>query len=257
VIAVNERLQAALDLPGSSEVPNRVVRAWSRMPPQHLLFVITATRLYNCGHALCPVISSVCKCVSVNWDRDSCKLCFWVTIYLIIAICFISASLRRFFHKGLNQRIFQNSNRMTWTLCPSHQRCTDFILRTFLFCATTSFFVSSGLKEAPRHLTSFGFAQPPSLLFGNLRPGCCAGITGQSLKADTFRNLPRRINRNSISRTSAILSMGGKGDARGGHEGFDFVPRRGEMSDATVTHFEFVAECDLPTERQSRPPFFD
>eukprot|EP00291_Cryptomonas_curvata_P018538 CAMPEP_0172158614 /NCGR_PEP_ID=MMETSP1050-20130122/4474_1 /TAXON_ID=233186 /ORGANISM="Cryptomonas curvata, Strain CCAP979/52" /LENGTH=227 /DNA_ID=CAMNT_0012828033 /DNA_START=481 /DNA_END=1161 /DNA_ORIENTATION=- len=43
--------------------------------------------------------------------------------------------------------------------------------------------------------------------------------------------------------------MGDKSDGSRAHDGFDFVPRRGEMNDATVTHFEFIAECELPTER--------
>eukprot|EP00292_Cryptomonas_paramecium_P011189 CAMPEP_0113663664 /NCGR_PEP_ID=MMETSP0038_2-20120614/1284_1 /TAXON_ID=2898 /ORGANISM="Cryptomonas paramecium" /LENGTH=316 /DNA_ID=CAMNT_0000578749 /DNA_START=473 /DNA_END=1423 /DNA_ORIENTATION=- /assembly_acc=CAM_ASM_000170 len=44
------------------------------------------------------------------------------------------------------------------------------------------------------------------------------------------------------------MSMTGKisGEA---HDEFDFVPRRGEISDSSVSRFEFVAECDLPTER--------
>ena len=134
---------------------------------------------------------------------------------------------------------------------PSHQRCMDFVLRNFLVCAATSFLVSSGLKRATVPLGSVGFAQPPSVQFGNLRQNCCTD-RGHHLLPDTFRSPIRRVKPNSISQTSAILSMGGKGDARSGsHEGFDFIPRRGEMSDATVTHFEFIAECDLPTERQS------
>ena len=136
---------------------------------------------------------------------------------------------------------------MVYRLCSAYRQYMKFSLRAFLFCAVTTFLTSSGLSKPNIRKSSIGFSQPPLFSFGTFKQNDCLRHTVPA----SSRSCARKVNLNSVSRTLAILSMGGKGDSLGSqHDGFDFIPRRGELSDATITHFEFVAECELPTERQ-------
>ncbi len=141
--------------------------------------------------------------------------------------------------------------------CPLHQKWMNFILRAFLLCANSLFittFTTSCSANSAIHDYSLGYSQSPALNIRNLRQKSsplCPRTRNSCYPTEFLRSSFRKAHQNSISQTLAILSMGDKSDGPRAHDGFDFVPRRGEMNDATVTHFEFIAECDLPTERQT------
>ena len=71
-------------------------------------------------------------------------------------------------------------------------------------------------------------------------------IQGRPARTECGR--PRLRDRPQIVAVTSTGVSGPEG-VTGAHDGFDYVARRRELSDSTVSHFEFVAECDLPTER--------
>jgi hypothetical protein len=137
------------------------------------------------------------------------------------------------------------------SFCPLHQKWMNLVLQTFLLCANSFFLSSSCSADSAIHDFSLGFSQSPTLNLRQKSSSLCPMIRSNGSPTELLKSSFRKVHQSSISQTLAILSMGDKSDGARAHDGFDFVPRRGEMNDATVTHFEFIAECELPTERQS------